>query len=279
MITNNKSIVNDTLSTQTHQSDTFIERTFNPVSALKYKNDYLRLSGSLTYSYLAVLPIILLYEIGIRIVNSGSLSGVRISAEILIKRILEMIGLGHTFWFALLILLLGVGIIFYERRHGLEIRPRYFGLMVGESALYAVLLGFLVSTFVGTLFGMMPAFVSLQAPGGHESSFMTNIVLSFGAGVYEEFIFRLVLVTALYGLLSMFKMDVRVRYVIAAIVGALIFSAVHYTGSLGDTFTLSSFTFRFLMGLALNALFLLRGFGIAATTHALYDIYVTILAA
>ena len=51
----------------------------------------------------------------------------------------------------------------------------------------------------------------------------------------------------------------------------------HYIGVLGDAFTLSSFTFRFLMGLALNLLFMVRGFGIAAMTHSLYDVYVTVL--
>jgi len=279
MISKQESIRNESTANHPHHSDMFIERTFNPVSALKYRNDYLRLSGALTYSYIAVLPIILLYEIGIRLVNSGSPYGIHISAEILIKRVLSLIGLGDTLWFALLILLLGAAIVFYERRHNLEIRPRYFGFMAGESAIYAVLLGSIVSMFVATLFGMASSPVALQIPGGGEPSFMTQIVLSLGAGVYEEFIFRLVLVTALYGLLSLFNMDLRLRYVIAAVIGALIFSAVHYTGSLGDALTLSSFTFRFLMGLALNALFLLRGFGIAATTHALYDIYVTILQA
>ena len=56
--------------------------------------------------------------------------------------------------------------------------------------------------------------------------------------------------------------------------GALLFSAVHYIGALGDAFTLPSFMFRFLFGLALNVVFLVRGFGIAAWTHALYDVMI-----
>jgi membrane protease YdiL (CAAX protease family) len=63
-------------------------------------------------------------------------------------------------------------------------------------------------------------------------------------------------------------------YAVAAVVGALLFSAVHYIGAFGDPFTLPSFTFRFLFGLALNGLYLVRGFGIAAWTHALYDVMV-----
>ena len=49
---------------------------------------------------------------------------------------------------------------------------------------------------------------------------------------------------------------------------------MHYIGTLGDAFTLSSFTFRFLFGLALNVVFLVRGFGVAAWTHALYDVMI-----
>jgi hypothetical protein len=56
------------------------------------------------------------------------------------------------------------------------------------------------------------------------------------------------------------------------VVGALLFSAVHYMGSMGDVFTLQSFTFRFLFGMALNALLMLRGFGITAWTHSLYNV-------
>ena len=65
-------------------------------------------------------------------------------------------------------------------------------------------------------------------------------------------------------------------YAIAAVLGALLFSFVHYIGAFGDPFALDSFAFRFLFGLALNVLFLLRGFGVAAWTHALYDVYFTL---
>ena len=68
--------------------------------------------------------------------------------------------------------------------------------------------------------------------------------------------------------------DRRRAYIIAAVVGAVVFSAVHHIGAFGDPFTLPVFTFRFLFGLALNAVFLLRGFALAAWTHALYDVLV-----
>jgi len=57
---------------------------------------------------------------------------------------------------------------------------------------------------------------------------------------------------------------------------SLLFSAAHYFGPLGDIFDPYSFTFRFLAGVFFAALFELRGFGIAAGSHAAYDILVGI---
>ena len=100
------------------------------------------------------------------------------------------------------------------------------------------------------------------------------LVLSIGAGLYEELVFRVLLVGGLYWGIQHLASDKITAYLVAAVVGAMVFSAVHYIGALGDPFELSSFFFRFLFGLALNALFLVRGFGVAAWTHALYDILV-----
>ena len=60
-----------------------------------------------------------------------------------------------------------------------------------------------------------------------------------------------------------------------AILGtSTLFSLAHYVGPLGDTFELYSFTFRLAAGVFFAVVFLLRGFGIAAGTHALYDLLV-----
>lgn len=274
----------DELQNRPHQSEVsgpraggILERIFNPASIIGYRNEYLRLSTTLSYSYLLTLPFLVLYEVGVMLVNLGSPSGVRISADILVKQLMNLVGLDGTFTFGLIILLLGAGILWYERRHGVIIRPRYLGLMFVESLAYALLLGTLVGTIVGGLFGMAVDAIPLQMPGQPGGSLLSGLVLSLGAGVYEELIFRLVLVSLLFALLFFLRSSEYVRYGIAAVIGALIFSAIHYTGPYGDTFTLASFTFRFLMGLALNGLMLLRGFGIAVAAHALYDVYVTLL--
>jgi hypothetical protein len=58
------------------------------------------------------------------------------------------------------------------------------------------------------------------------------------------------------------------------VLGALVFSGFHYVGQYADALTLQSFTFRALAGVAFSALYLVRGFGITAWTHALYDVAV-----
>jgi hypothetical protein len=59
-------------------------------------------------------------------------------------------------------------------------------------------------------------------------------------------------------------------------VGALIFSAFHYIGPYGDRLTLGSFAFRTVAGILFSSLYLLRGFGITAWTHALYDVFLAL---
>ena len=123
----------------------------------------------------------------------------------------------------------------------------------------------LVSNLVAAIFAAAPP------PGG---GLWTQLALSIGAGLYEELLFRVLLVGGLALLFRPFFQHPNAAYLLAAILGAALFSLVHYAGPLGDPFELPSFTFRFAFGLALNVLFLWRGFGVAAWTHALYDVMV-----
>jgi hypothetical protein len=233
---------------------------------------YHQITRTATYGFLMALPLLLLYEGLILLVNQGQVMQVRISAEVWMKRVLPALGTAGWHVMAVVVLLIGVGIYLYERKRHIPIRPRYFGWMIGESAVYAVVLAFLVSSIVGMIFAAAPE--TLAAAQMAEQSVWTKLALSIGAGLYEELLFRVVLVGGLYVLLKNVFSKPTAAYVIAALVGALLFSAVHYIGALGDDFTLASFTFRFLFGLALNVVFLVRGFGVAAWTHALYDVMI-----
>lgn len=227
---------------------------------------YHRNTRTATYGFLLGLPLFLLYEGMILLTSARRVVDVRVGAEIWIKQLLALIGATGMQALAVVVLLVGIGVFFYERKKSIPIRPRYFAWVVLESAVYAVVVATLVSAVVGAIF--------MRAPALQDQGLWMEIALSIGAGLYEELLFRVLLVGGLY---LLFREILRRRdwaYPTAAIIGAILFSAVHYIGPLGDAFAWPSFTFRFLFGLALNVLFLWRGFGVAAWTHALYDIFV-----
>ncbi len=106
-------------------------------------------------------------------------------------------------------------------------------------------------------------------------SLPARLMLSLGAGLYEELLFRVALVSALAnGARLVLGWSRTTAGAIAVIVGALIFSAFHYVGPYGEDWALQSFTFRAIAGLMFSALYLTRGFGITAWTHAMYDVLV-----
>jgi hypothetical protein len=64
-----------------------------------------------------------------------------------------------------------------------------------------------------------------------------------------------------------------------AVVCALVFSEIHYVGAMSDSFQLTSFTFRAVLGLLLTLIFVTRGFAAAVWTHAIYDVWVLVFRA
>ena len=58
---------------------------------------------------------------------------------------------------------------------------------------------------------------------------------------------------------------------------SLLFSAAHHVGPYGEQFHWFAFIFRFLAGVFFSVVYVYRGFGIAAGSHAAYDIMVGVL--
>jgi len=232
---------------------------------------YLNLTRTATYGFLSALPLIALYEVMILVANQGRVGEIRVSSEVWLKQLLRGVEGPAFLILGGVIVVIGLGIILIERKKNIPIRPRFFLGMILESSFYAVAIAIIVSQIVWSL-----TMYAQSAPAVFESAqeLWMQIALSIGAGIYEELLFRVILVGGLYAVLRAILQLKTPAYIIAAVAGALLFSSIHYLGALGDDFTLASFTFRFLFGLALNTLYLLRGFGVAAWTHTLYDIMV-----
>ena len=243
---------------------------------------YAEATRTATYAFLAALPLFVLYEVGVVLANRGTVGGeIRVGADVWIKGVLAALGVQGGLLLGAVMVIIGGVVFWMERDRRPPIRAEYFGWIVVEGLVYAVVLAFLVSGLVGSVLGaalgVAPeasgALLAAQTPM-LELPLSLQLALSIGAGLYEELVFRVILVGGLFLALRKVVADRRVAYAVAAVVGALVFSGVHYMGALGDPFVLGSFVYRFVFGLALNAVFLLRGFAVAAWAHALYDVLV-----
>jgi hypothetical protein len=238
---------------------------------------YFELTRKHSYALVFALPVLLAYEAGAWMMNGSSAAGLRNGADVLLRTVLATGGIHSTAAFTG-ILALGAAVLIAgeRRREKVPLRAEVFAGMAMESVLYALVFG----TIVGTLTAWVLGGWRLQTgPAGPLGSVPVGeaLVLSLGAGFYEELLFRVLLVGGLIFVFKSAGLGRTTGKVYAAVLAALLFSAFHYIGPYAYPLELGSFIFRFLSGLALNALFITRGFGIAVWTHALYDIYVTVL--
>lgn len=153
-----------------------------------------------------------------------------------------------------------LAMILWARRRN-ELHPKLFAPVLLESGIYAV---FIAGGFGILLerFGFGPTM-----PTG----FLSQVIASCGAGLHEELVFRVGLFGGITYLLER-RANRWLAVMGSALVTAFLFSLVHYIGPLGDRFSVDSFMFRLLGGLAFTAIYRTRGFAIAAWTHCLYDI-------
>ncbi|MGH7657079.1 MAG: CPBP family intramembrane glutamic endopeptidase, partial [Gemmatimonadales bacterium] len=217
--------------------------------------------------------------------SHDAISGVRNGADVLLKSVFLMVG-GRTGLIVFGLLLVGTGALFVIRdwKRAGPPRGQLFLRMAAESVGYALVFGLVAGMLTVLLLrgpGAFTSFVlSIQQEGGGVTMTQlpvpTQLMISLGAGLYEELLFRVLMVGSLAWLGRYWGWSPLMAGVFATIVGALIFSAFHYIGPYGDVLQLSSFTFRAIAGVLFSALYLLRGFGITAWTHALYDVFLTV---
>jgi len=229
---------------------------------------YFQDTHNLLYSYLLSLPLLLLYEALILISQPGSEEMVRISVDVWLKGLFGWLGLNALNITLILAAFGGLFILYKERELLKRLKFNYFAFMLLEAVLYALIVATVAQTMVGLVFNM------LQPETFAQLSLFQQVALSLGAGLYEELFFRVILVTLLIKLFSFIFTKPWASNTAAIILAAMVFSAVHYVGSFGDAFTLSSFFYRFLFGLFLNGIYVKRGFGVTAWTHAIYDLMV-----
>jgi len=279
--------------------DSYLERTSRPVYAIAF-----------------LLPFIIFYELGTILINTDVLNQVqvRVVAFVWLQNLLRHLGTGARFaWIAppMMAVIILIGFQIASRKQW------YFCLgdytpMVFECVSLAVPLIILSLLFnsppvnsdtVSQSYGVgMPVVVCAaqqpaHPPGGGgvvpgylgtgsppQRSLMADIVTGVGAGIYEELVFRLILICILMMLFQdLIGLGHQNAVVLSVMISAALFSAHHHIiwvdGQLGRCapFCWTEFGFRTIAGVYFAGLFAIRGFGITAGTHAFYDIIATVV--
>jgi len=215
-------------------------------------------------------PLLLIYEVDLVCLGP---SAMRNGADALLRQALDLLGFNAYF----LLPVLTVGILLgwhHVLRQPWHVRPVVLLGMAFECLGLAAALWFSWRLYqflyqeiehnVAHTVGL-----SIAQPLGTISCYL-------GAGIYEELLFRLILLNVAIGLLAWMRAGRNASVIGGIALTSVIFSAAHYVGSSADDFLWRTFLFRFLAGVYFAVLFRYRGFGIAVGTHAFYDVLVVV---
>jgi hypothetical protein len=260
----------------------YLDRTSRPIYALVY-----------------LLGFLLLYEIGTFYINPEALTQslsrtqLRVVAFVWFQNLLEYVGFSERMtWiatpFAVIIILIAWQIANGTRWH---VRISDFLPMTVECILLALPLLVLSLAMnrpavpenipAGAAVVSCVADTVVPATGG---GLWGDIVTGIGAGIYEELVFRLILICLLMILFQdILRLDKDIAVILSILISAVLFSVHHHfffvNGHLGhgEPFVWITFLFRMLAGIYFAVIYTLRGFGIVAGTHAFYDIIAAVL--
>lgn len=233
-----------------------------------------------------LLPLVVVYEIGLILAHPALDADHRpgLTAQHLLRAFFLIFGATGYYLpgFVLIALLLAQHV---WRRDRWRVQLRDLPVMAAESLLWAAPL----------LFVNHAAPLPVLNTGVLTGRMADDILLSIGAGLYEELVFRLIVMSVV---LTIAQDLVRWRdrrrgrsrarsqaespgfrsSAAAVAVSALLFSLHHFHPIGLEPFALDDFAFRCLAGIYLSVIFLRRGFGIAVGAHAAYDVMVVLFA-
>ena len=211
-----------------------------------------------------LLPWVLFYEVGTLLLGTmseGAEPG-RVVAYLLLERFFRLFGATALYLPGLALIVVFL-ISHVASREPWKLRWQTLAGMGVESLLLALPL---------LIFNQV---LAAQPAMGGVAQWGQNLVLAIGAGIYEELVFRLMCITLLTILLvDIVKIRKATAMVIIVVLSSLVFAAHHYPPLGRDTFDTVTFLFRAGAGAYLATVFVVRGFGLAAGCHAVYDVIV-----
>jgi hypothetical protein len=201
--------------------------------------------GELGASLVLIFPLLLAYEIGV--LFAGSVNG----ADVVTRAMYAI--LGSRSLYLLVHAALAVGFLLWIRhtRRWSSLRLDVAAPVILEAACYA--------------FGLR-ALLYLALGAGD------SVVNALGAGVHEELVFRLGLLSGFAGVFG----RNRAAFPLALACSSLAFAAAHHLGPHGEAFTWHALVFRCIAGAAFGAIYWYRSLAHGVYAHVAYDLLITL---
>ncbi len=246
-------------------------------------DDYYRRSQQPLQALLFLAPLILMYELGSLIYATDYAQGVtlHVKARLMLLGFFEWFGLSGFLLPGLIVVaaLLGWHIV---RKDPWQWQPKTYALMSVESLLAAIPLFMFALVMAprpaaaGVVQGLLAgvgASSGVMLGSAANTPWQAEVIFSVGAGLYEELLFRLVLIALLHALLvDWLALPDVWGSLLAMVISSLAFALYHFAP--GNPFSWSLLGFYTVAGFYLACIFVLRGIGIAAGCHAVYDLFV-----
>ncbi len=215
---------------------------------------------------LVIVPLLVFFQIGSMKLGSGLLVPQYLRVG------LEFLGASGR-WLPMFMIILVLLMQHIVRKDPLRISG-WAGLgIVVESAGWALPL-----LAIGWITSVSPGQAEAATPPAVQHELLRACIEAVGAGVYEEFLFRMIFVSVFAMLfLDLLKWKKDVVNIIAVIVSGLIFAMLHFSGAQWaglEPMAWGSFIFLSLAGMWWGVLFVTRGFAVAVCCHIWWDLFV-----
>jgi hypothetical protein len=219
-----------------------------------------------------VAPLVIAYESAVLWFGDATSGNLRTGADTWMRHALASLGLADHWLLPLLLFLIMLGwqvLSFHDWRFSPGI---LVGMVVESLALAVMLLGISRLIDLGLTYLEQNGSPILGIHPLRAGPAVSSLIGYIGAGVYEETLFRLILVPTVFAALRILQAPQILASTLAVTGSALLFALAHHAGTPGEAFTWFAFVFRWMAGVFFAWVFILRGFGIAVGTHATYDI-------
>jgi hypothetical protein len=236
----------------------------------KALDTYFKKTRTHFFGLLAILVLLIIYESSRSQLYADQQVQMRNSAEVILQRLLWFMGIrNNLFLWAVYLLVLVWAFWLAKKQDMLDFKFVYFPYSIFESTLYALLVGMIAGQLTARTNGI--TMMVLQGPPA-APDLGARLTSALGAGIYEELLFRFVLISLLLWIFEKLAGGKKLVYSLLAVaISAVMFSGFHYLGG-RETPTLESFAYRFYAGVILGVLFVVRGIGVASYTHSIYNL-------